>query len=347
MPEFLSIARDMFESGDVNPYSQEFGLVFRSLQELQVVHHKSTIDLDNIESVFAAFEMAALLGKLGGMQPEDVERLPQAMETLISVTLGHTLRFPINSDKLRLDPMPAYADFADLVHALGRNYRRQLVSGVSILTLNYDPCVDHALQKRGIDYNYCLDNDDYYQGVSLLKLHGSLNWKWCTECKKVVSWDIGKRADLVQLDPGDVDDMGGRGFPLGNLLAGAVELSCGHRGNIEPFIVAPTYSKGPHYGKLTSVWRNAARHLCEAESVFVIGFSLPDTDQFFRYLYGLGTVGPATLRQFWVFDPKEGIGKRYEDLLGLGARKGFLHHRKGFAEALEVISRELVAGARS
>jgi hypothetical protein len=38
------------------------------------------------------------------------------------------------------------------------------------------------------------------------------------------------------------------------------------------------------------VWRTAAQHLSEAEHIFIIGYSLPETDQFFRYLYGLGTV---------------------------------------------------------
>jgi hypothetical protein len=34
---------------------------------------------------------------------------------------------------------------------------------------------------------------------------------------------------------------------------------------------------------LSSVWRAAATHLAEAENVFIIGYSLPDTDEFFRY----------------------------------------------------------------
>jgi uncharacterized protein with NRDE domain len=69
MADFLDIAEDMFEimsqSQERHPYYDSFALVFKGVHKLQEAYARSTLDLNNIESVFAAFEMATLLGKLG------------------------------------------------------------------------------------------------------------------------------------------------------------------------------------------------------------------------------------------------------------------------------------------
>lgn len=41
----------------------------------------------------------------------------------------------------------------------------------------------------------------------------------------------------------------------------------------------------------------------ERRQLFVIGYSLPDTDGLFKYLYAIGGIGERTLRSFDAFDP--------------------------------------------
>ncbi len=87
--------------------------------------------------------------------------------------------------------------------------------------------------------------------------------------------------------------------------------------------------------------------LADAENVFVIGYSLPPSDHFFPLLFGLGTVGAAPLRRFWVFDPDSNLSKKFERLLGPGALQRFRSfetddygNRLNLETAIALIARE-------
>ena len=92
------------------------------------------------------------------------------------------------------------------------------------------------------------------------------------------------------------------------------------------------------------VWERAAAELRQAESIFVIGYSLPETDGFFKMLYALGTVG-VPLQRFWLFDPDESgaVEKRFRGMLGSGALPRFRSHRDVFAGAIRTIKSAFVA----
>ena len=81
-------------------------------------------------------------------------------------------------------------------------------------------------------------------------------------------------------------------------------------------LVPPTLSKGRYHNILGSVWAVAAAELRTAEEIFVCGYSLPETDLFFRNLYAVGTIGEASLRRVWVFNPDPGVKPRFSVLLG-------------------------------
>ena len=50
-------------------------------------------------------------------------------------------------------------------------------------------------------------------------------------------------------------------------------------------IVPPTWDKAKYRNSIRNVWQYAAQALSEAENIIVAGFSLPSTDDFFKYLY--------------------------------------------------------------
>jgi hypothetical protein len=108
-----------------------------------------------------------------------------------------------------------------------------------------------------------------------------------------------------------------------------------------PVIVPPTWSKAEHHARIEQVWREAARELSEARNIYVIGYSLPATDQFFRYLYAVGSIGDGRLRRFWVFDPEKEVHARFEALLGPGARGRFKPYEMTFEKAISEISRSV------
>ena len=97
------------------------------------------------------------------------------------------------------------------------------------------------------------------------------------------------------------------------------------RVTVEPLIVPPTWNKTDYQGALRSVWARAAQELGEAREIFVVGYSLPETDKFFKYLFGLGAIGPSLLRRFEVFDKArdDKVGDRFRALLGPFAQRVF------------------------
>src|ERR1700688_1875071 len=95
MRDFLDIAYDLMKRGQNREIAADSDLVFKGLDALQRVHSKAELDLQNLEAVFAAFEMAKLLKRLSDFTQEDIEKLPSAMRRVICHTLESTIRFPI------------------------------------------------------------------------------------------------------------------------------------------------------------------------------------------------------------------------------------------------------------
>ena len=99
-------------------------------------------------------------------------------------------------------------------------------------------------------------------------------------------------------------------------------------------IVPPSWDKTEYRSDLVMVWRRVAIELRNATSTIVCGYSLPPTDSFFQYLYGLGTVGDVPLERFWIFDPSDEVHRKFRELLGPGARARFASHSFAFERAI-------------
>jgi len=97
-----------------------------------------------------------------------------------------------------------------------------------------------------------------------------------------------------------------------------------------PYVVPPTWNKSQYHSELEAVWKSAADELSSAANIIVCGYSLPDSDQFFRYLYALGTVGDLRLKNIWVFDRDDRVKKRFNKLLGQAAIPRFKFHQLKF-----------------
>lgn len=102
----------------------------------------------------------------------------------------------------------------------------------------------------------------------------------------------------------------------------------------EPYLVPPTWNKTDYHHVLQPVWRAAINELREAEYIIVCGYSLPPTDQFFRFLYALGTVGDVRLKRFCVFDPNPEVENRFRDLLGPVVKDRFVFRKMDFENAI-------------
>jgi hypothetical protein len=111
----------------------------------------------------------------------------------------------------------------------------------------------------------------------------------------------------------------------------------------QPILVPPTWSKGEHYLGIERVWARAAKELSEAQYIFILGYSLPETDQFFRLLFALGTEGKVPLSRIELFDPNANtLAPRFHSFLGHATLDRFKAYELRFAEGIDAISKTLL-----
>lgn len=176
-----------------------------------------------------------------------------------------------------------------------RYLRQHLEPGDVVLTFNYDPLLEIALQaltaegrirwypRDGyllalLDPSDGRDPPDQPSNVELVKLHGSMNW--------LAPWGTPPRPPFhllrVTLDsfrgPGRIIHRDDRGVML------------------RPVIVPPRPEKDYETLGLTALWNRAEEALATASALSVVGYRLPDTDVAARGLFTrtAGRLAPET-----------------------------------------------------
>lgn len=333
MGDFLDVADNLWKSDRVKEKSEFYKIVFSAIGRLQAVHSKAQLDLNNIESVFNALEMARILGKFPGSQEVPVESAIEALKQLIASTLEQTLVFPVHSQ--RVTPPKPYQAFADLIRHLRSEAHPQ--RAVAVLTFNYDLAADYAFHINGLGPSYCLDSKDS-KGVPLLKLHGSMNWAVCAKCAEVIPWHLNEFFKTFNYN--FLHDAQEVRFDVWSKFAKFSH--CDTSVSSLPFLVPPTWNKTDHQETIRAVWQRAAQELTTAEHIFIIGYSLPETDAFFRTLYALGVVGDMPLKRIWVYNPDSsgGVEQRFRLLIGPGAAARFRYFQMTFGDAITHIKQE-------
>jgi NAD-dependent SIR2 family protein deacetylase len=329
MIDFLDVAHDIWKLGSVGADSKSFETVFRGISALQQVHSKSQLDIQNLESIFASFEMAQILGRLGNFSKGDIPNLLPSLRRLIVKTLEHKLTFPINNKVIK-PPYP-YSRFISLISYLKKQVQPQ--HSIAIITFNYDLALDYAFYFHSMEINYALGDGEETNTIPLLKLHGSMNWGYCPVCKEIVPWRL--KEFFIKYPPIIYPNETYQRLEIGSRISGNIH-ECKNPMDSEPVLVPPTWNKSEYHQKLTSVWARAAKELSEAENIIVIGYSLPPTDQFFNYLYALGSTGETLLKRFLVFNPDNSgtIERRFKELLGPGAEQRYEYISETFDNAM-------------
>lgn len=134
---------------------------------------------------------------------------------------------------------------------------------VSFLSTNYDLLIDNALLEHGIlpDYGFTLGA----AGKNLIKIHGSLNWKYCPICKNIERFDEQRFHYEAYLE--------------------TEHFRCTHcNSRAEYVIVPPTYYKDMSNIYLSNIWYNAELLLTGAEHIVFCGYSLPNADMHIKYM---------------------------------------------------------------
>lgn len=137
-------------------------------------------------------------------------------------------------------------------------------------------------------------------GLRLLKLHGSLTWRYSGPGSPPGDpvFDIG----LLGPDDTETD----RHFQYASDEDLVIDK--------EPMIVPPTALKSQYYGNhiITSLWRQAAAALRDADELILMGFSIPPTDQVVGTMFSTEL---ATAASVVPVDPNPQVVERLQTLL--------------------------------
>lgn len=170
----------------------------------------------------------------------------------------------------------------------------------SLISLNYDLLLDRAIARVGLRPDYQLDferldrDDPQGKPLKLFKLHGSLNWCYCTSCFTTV------RIGPVQV------------------LCDAACRLCG--GRLEALIIPPTPLKVAPSPFLSALWKKAEWELTQAREIVFIGYSLSEADANIRYLLFRSFFGYAPEVKVVLNRADAVVRGRYERLFPGGVR---------------------------
>lgn len=319
MRTFLDSAEDLLASGGAVEHEESFRRVFQAVARLQVVHSKSELDLINLESVFTTLELAKTLGRFPGLSPVDIDQLIGDLKWVIVSTLQSRIAFPVRG----VQPT-GHPDLVSFVTAIAGSQRSRKTATTAILTFNYDILMDVALCNAGLGVDYGLGIEpNREECLPLLKLHGSLNWARKGDLVAPLYMVDYLRTRRLQFPDTQVVHTI---LPIADDLHAAPRQSQGGSENgygPASVIVPPSWNKAEAHRGISLVWSRAAEELASATSIYVVGYSLPTTDTFFRQLYALGTAGGTPLKRFWVSDPDRSREAVFRSVLGPGARERF------------------------
>jgi NAD-dependent SIR2 family protein deacetylase len=298
--------------------SDAFKDVIQARKDLRLIHDKSNLEIDNIEALFGAIEMGAMIGKLCTRNVDNISQLRSSILTVIVKTLEYSMPYPVIDRKAY--PPPIYQEFAgNIADLAGKN---KDYYDFSFITFNYDLALDYALASNGFLFDYNIAGAPAPNTYSLLKLHGSINWGQCPKCKKNTikpchiskpAWPEAKRIY----------------YNLGTQLSN--EYCCeGHK--YQPLVIPPTWNKAAYHSNIASVWKKAALELADADNIIIIGYSMPSTDMFFKYLYALGSESEKRIKRLWVVNPDGNTERHFRDLIGRGIENRFKYIPKTFSD---------------
>ena len=222
----------------------------------------------------------------------------------------------------------------------------------TVITFNYDLLIDNLLMKTedwhrydGYGVNVPLVDDAMptprhafmrqptpemkLSKVTLLKLHGSINWGSPTILE-------GKSDAVYQLPVGEgvsMDD-----------FAVQTDLGSPFTMYFKPVIIPPILDKTFWLGNPTFrvLWNMAMEAIDDADTVTFIGYSLPVTDFMAEFMFRQGLNLHSTETKIVVVDPNaSGLRKRYLDVFGDARILGILFKDCDFVSyANEVLAKE-------
>ena len=218
--------------------------------------------------------------------------------------LIYLILYLINNSLLDVDiSQSAYKKFTE--HLV--NLRTNAGKDIAIISTNWDNLLErflsaysnsHEDEKIRTDYciyTYGINNSDRhiphitlkakdYKNIKLLKLHGSINWLYCSQCKRMYVDNESISIEKKECRFCNQQEMYNHVSAGTHEQQAIVSSSQSQKIYIEPIIITPTLLKKYHNLYIQGIWQNAFIELQEATKVVFIGYSLPKIDFELKYL---------------------------------------------------------------
>ena len=308
MANFFSLAEgmDLNNAWDDLGLVDDFELVQRIRKELYNHSVKAAPDIDNLESVFLAIEMAEDLGRLGRLSQPQLLRAKSSFIRFVMGVLSHSQLFRTKDwatatgpDRTAYSPV-GYDLLTELILALVKCGWR-----CHVISFNYDLGLEFSLAGREIQFSGLTPNVD--SPVHLYKLHGAFNW--FESADGVLTEDV---EGLQDPRPWMVETKRQRNF---STLALTNWLNERHPNQL-PLIVPPGDAKASFRAKVRRLWALAGSAVGSADAIVQIGYSIPSADRFFRDFYLVANMTSHVLRRWYVVDPCEDVSEEVRKLVG-------------------------------
>ncbi len=195
-----------------------------------------------------------------------------------------------------------YKKFLECVNRVNKN--------VSIITMNYDTLLDESFDflfpnQALIDYCINFMNYEDYDKIEafnwwvnprepvyiwdnkiptpikIIKIHGSLNWKYCNCCNQVLltPWD-------TAIDIKTQGYKGRIGASCENLEEIFFDLKCPYDQTLfDTFIVPPSHIKDLNHPAVSKLFDEAAIEIRKTKKIIFIGYSFPEADIHIKALF--------------------------------------------------------------
>lgn len=332
-----------------------FKRVFEFKEKIAKAREKMSVDLDDIEELFGLVEMSCRLGSASVEARNSMIYVIAKTLELCTTPRKPRGRIGFEMEQARAKSSSFYGEPYAEIQTPGMGNERitvdvydffaLLIGGALddsaansnrkdvVITFNYDLILDDALLRVRKFPDYCHSGEESKQpgGLLFLKLHGSTNWAVCLHCAKPVTFVEKLTRSFSELDA----------------------VRCPHcgRGECQALLIPPSWDKTGHREVMQPVWAAAVKELRRATRICIIGYSMPRSDAFFRYLLTVALAENHQLERLIVVDysaPRQltfgdeepavepnPVGQKWEKLLDSKFRTRRFHFRDlGFAHWL-------------
>jgi len=244
----------------------------RDLERLKCfINENFLAEINNaeLEDIYTPVDRCIIDGvSFKGKTPEELVEIRNKLNSIIALIMDEQLTYRVSDDYIR--------NFAEYI--VEQNRSRSIGDKSVVITSNWDILLDNRISEyiggSGDVVDYCCHYTHYNDSEAfpppliaierknhthkILKLHGSLNWLWCSNCGRIQV----KFWEKIALD-GYFNDPECR--------------FCGAHSFV-PQILMPTFLKDNTNTQLRNVWNQAGLELLETKRIVFIGYSFPLAD---------------------------------------------------------------------